>query len=243
MPDQDRKFLFDVNIFDAPPKQEPVEDLPPPPPVFSEEEMAVAKEMAFEQGRQQGERDQRTAREQAVAASLEQIAQSFSQLFAAETVRESIFEKEALTLTIHALDTLFPSLTERLGHGEARAVIEKTLIAHRKTKEITIHVSPGMKGEIEALISRIRRQEHDDVLWRVVEIERLTAGDCSLEWSDGGAIRDSVRAARDIRRSLEAALGKQVAPAGDIGDSEDASFDILSIGRQESPVPVEKSDE
>ncbi len=235
MADQDRKFFFDVNIFDAPEKEDVAEDLPPPPPVFSEDELAAAKDIAFEQGRQQGQKEQREARETHVAETLDKIAESFSHLFAAETLRENIFEREALKLSIHALDLIFPSLNEALGHDEVYKTIEKTLSAHRKTKEIKISVPVGLKGEIEALISRIRTGEHEDVLWRVTESPSLSAGDCALEWSDGGAVRDSVRTARDIRTNIEALLGDPVtALTDDMSDSDMANSDVLSDDKDES---------
>ncbi len=243
MGNNERKFLFDVNIFDAPPKEEIVEDLPPPPPVFSEEELAAAKDVSFEQGRVQGQTEQRESREQFIAASLDKIAQGFSHLFAAETVRESIFEKEALRLTIEALDRLFPVLNEKLGPEEVHRAIEKTLVSHRKTKEIAIRVVPGTRGEIEALISRIRSDEHDEVLWRVIEDDTLAQGDCALEWSDGGAIRDSRRAAADIRRNIEKILGEEVPVSLDIDNSEPAPSDVLLKETNESPSGAEKNDE
>lgn len=217
---KDKKFFFDMNIFDAPPKEEIVENLPPPPPVYSEEELAVAKDMSFEQGRQQGQKEQVESREQYIAVTLDTIAQNFSKLFAAETIRESIFEKEALRLAIAMLDVLYPSLEDKIGTEEVRKVVEKTLTDHRKTKEIVIKVSAGLKGEIEAMITRIRRDEHDEVLWRVQEDPGLAAGACSLEWSDGGAVRDSVRTARDIRKNLENLLGEPQERVSEIGQGD-----------------------
>lgn len=216
----DKKFYFDMNIFDAPPKEEVPEDLPPPPPVFSEDELAAAKDMSFEQGRQQGQKEQMESREQYVAATLDTVAQNFSKLFAAETVREAIFEKESLRLAISLLDLLYPSFDQKVGADEVRKVIEKTLTDHRKTKEITVRVSSGLKGEIETMITRIRREEHEEVLWRVVEDPALAPGDCMLEWSDGGAVRDSVRTARDIRKNLEFLLGSPQERISEIGQSD-----------------------
>lgn len=243
MTQKDRKFLFDRNIFDPPEPDEIPDDLPPPPPTFSEEELGAAKDIAFEQGRQQGQKEQTESREQFIAKSLEKIAQNFSHLFAAEAMRESVFEKEALHLTIEALDRLFPSLNEKVGADEVRKAIQKTLTDHRKTKEITIRVATGMRGEIEAMISRIRADEHEDVLWRVIEDAELSQGDCSLEWSDGGAVRDSRRAAADIRRNIEKILGKEVSVSTDIDDSEPSISDVLSKEISESQETAEKNDE
>ena len=91
---RDKKFLFDQHIFDAPEEEEIAEVLPPPPPTFSEDELAAAKDMAFEQGRIQGQKEQVESREQFVAVTLDTVARNFSKLFAAEAIRESIFEKE-----------------------------------------------------------------------------------------------------------------------------------------------------
>lgn len=239
----ERKFLFDVNIFDAPPKEEIDENLPPPPPTFSEEELAAAKDIAFEQGRQQGQKEQTESREQHVAQLLGAIAENFSRLFAAETLRENIFEKEALKLAIASLDVLYPTLNEKLGHGEVHKIIEQTLTAHRKTKTIVINVPIGLKSEIEVLITRIRANEHEAVLWQVTEDPNLGFGDCTLEWSDGGAVRDSVRTARDIRRNIEALLGVSVPQTPELDDSEPARSDVSLRGEAESVKPAEKNDE
>lgn len=232
----EKKFYFDVNIFDAPPEEEAVDHLPPPPPPpsFSEDELAAAKDIAFEQGRQQGQREQREARETDIAQTLDIIAENFSRLFAAEAMRENIFEKEAPRLAVTMLDLLFPVLNDKLGHEEVHKIIEQTLSAHRKTKEIKISIPSGMKGEIEALISRIRSTEHEEALWRVSEDPSLSPGDCSLEWSDGGAVRDSLRTARDIRRNIEAVLGETLPKTVDLNDSDMANSDVLSKDKDES---------
>lgn len=224
----ERKFLFDLNVFDAPPPEaeEELEDIPPPPPTFSEEEMSVAKDMAYEQGRQQGQKDQLESREQYVATSLDQIAQNFSQLFAAETMREIVFEKEALRLSVAALDLLFPLLNEKLGREEVHNIIEKTLIAHRKTKEILIQVPSGMKGEIETLINRLHDEDQAHVAWRVVEVADMPSGNCILEWSDGGAVRDSVRSAAEIRRQITALFGAPIAVLDESALSETGNSDV-----------------
>lgn len=234
----DKKFFFDVNIFDAPEKDEVVEDLPPPPPTFSEDELAAAKDVAFEQGRQQGRREETESREQKVAALLGKIADDFSHLFAAEQVRENIYEKESLKLTLKALDLIFPSLNEKIGHAEVQKIIEKTLIDYRKKKEISIFVPASMKGDIEALISRIRENEHEEVLWRVIEEATLSPGDCRMEWSDGGAVRDSRKTARDIHKNIEALLG---GPQEDISEIDDS--DIVLEENAESATTAERNDE
>lgn len=235
----EKKFLFDVNIFDAPVQEVVEENLPPPPPTFSEDELAASKDMAFEQGRQKGQREQVESREQYVATSLEKIAQNFSKLFAAETVRESIFEKESLRLVISSLDLLYPSLNAKIGQDEVKKVVEQTLIDHRKTKEIVIKVPEGMKGEIEALIARLRASEHDEVLWRVSEDPTLTDGDCSLEWGDGGAVRDSVKTARSIRRNIEALLGDPQPALLDEPFDSDSEADPTDVRLKDNMEPAD----
>lgn len=203
----DRKFLFDMHIFDAPPKEEIPEDLPPPPPVFSEEELAVAKDVAFEMGRQQGKKEEQESRDQVVTTLLSRIADQFSHLFAAESMRESVFEKEAVRLSIAALDVLFPTLSSHVGRSDVLDALQKTLTDHKKNKEILIKVPMGMKTDVEALIIRIRATEQDSVLWRIIEMPDMLPGDCTLEWADGGAVRDSAAAAFAIRKKMEDLLG------------------------------------
>jgi hypothetical protein len=68
----------------------------------------------------------------------------------------------------------------------------------------------------------------------VTEDPSLPAGDCTLEWSDGGAVRDSLRTARDIRRNIEALLGQTLPKTVDLSDSDMANSDVLSKDKDES---------
>lgn len=225
----EKKFLFDLNVFDAPePEEEILVEAPPPPPTFSEDELAAAKDMAFEHGRQQGQKEQLETREQHVSETLEKIAENFSQIFAAETMREIIFEKEALRLSVAALDLLFPALNEKLGREEVYKTIEKTLTSHRKTKEIAIHVPIGMKGEIDTLINRLHDADQEVVAWRVTEVADMAPGNCSLEWADGGAVRDSIRAAADIRQHIIELFGTPLAVLDESALSEIGKSDVTS---------------
>ena len=73
MSNEGRKFFFDVNNFDGPATPEPVENLPPPPPVFSLDEVGQAKDASFEEGRAVGHQEEQQSRAQYIATQISEL--------------------------------------------------------------------------------------------------------------------------------------------------------------------------
>lgn len=208
------KFLFDINNFDLPPEDENVieEEIPyvPPPPVFSEDEMEAAKAIAHSQGVNEGRFEEKQRREEEVANTLNNIALNFSSLFAAEIYREKQYEEESLRLALELIDTLAPSLQNRLGKESLKIALKDVLKRQSEQSEIRVEVDPESAADIDKYIDTIWTDKSTAPRYRVVANSDLEKGACEIYWEDGGMIRSPKKTAQDIKTAIEALLVEQV---------------------------------
>ena len=213
------KFYFDLNDFDAPDVdeeiiEEEIEEVEPPPPTFSEEELDVAKAVAHSAGKTEGINEERGRREQYIADTLKTIADNFSSLFAAETYREKQYEEEALRLALEIIDMIAPSLNNRLGQEALRSALKKILKDQSEQSEIIIEVHPDSASDISDMIDNIWKDKDSAPRYKVLADSSLEKGACSLTWQDGGMVRDPKKISDDIKQAIEALLVEQVMSSG-----------------------------
>lgn len=186
------KFFFDLNNFDDPDPDAPDPDAPPPPPVFSEEDLAKAREESFSAGRQDGLKEAAASREQAVTAAIETIAGHFSALFSAEILRDRQYETESVRLGMALLTALFPAFNDRLGPEAVRELIRETVSAQSGQTEVVISVHPDIAESVDSVLTgRLPGREEGHPSFRVAPDPSLGPGDCRLHWADGGMVRDA----------------------------------------------------
>ena len=217
MNDPKKKFLFDINNFDAGHEtvDDAVDDIPeeeliPPAPTFSEEELDAAKTIAHAQGVNEGLAQARKEREQEIAATLKTISDNFSALFAAETYRERQYEEESIKLGLKIIDILAPSLKDILG----RTALENALIIELKKQsqqtELRLEVDPETAPDIDKFIDTLWPDPQNAPRYKVVANSEIQKGACEIHWQDGGMIRNPDKTAKDIKNALEALLSEQV---------------------------------
>ena len=208
------KFLFDLNNFDAPEEEaiieEEIENIEPPPPTFSEEELETAKAVAHAAGRNEGLLEERGRREQLVADNLKKIADNFSTLFANEIYREKQYEEEALKLAIQIIEIVAPSLNNRLGQEALRQALQDVLKSQSEQSEILVEVHPESAADIDSLIESIWPDKDNAPRYKVLADSELEKGACSLSWKDGGMVRDPSKMTNDIKTAIESLLVEQV---------------------------------
>lgn len=209
-----QKFFFDVNSFEDEVDPDPEEFAEPPPPTFSEVELAAARAQAIEQGRAEGrevaEAEAWAREEEAASRALEAVNRSLEMLASSEAARAQRYEREACALALATLEKLFPTLNDAHGLAEVRAVVERVLAAaHGPAQKITVRVA---ERHVEALSGL-----SPDII-EVAGDASLGAGDCRAAWADGGAVRDARALATHIAGALRAGLVPE-------GETEDDASD------------------
>lgn len=211
------KFLFDLNIFDTPKEKDVIEEIveeeiEPPPPTFSEDELEAAKAVAQSLGQREGAKEELEKREQFIAETLQKISDNFSTLFAAEIYRERQYEEESLKLALEVIKLLAPSLNDKLGEEALKNTLKSTLHTQSEQAEVRIEVHPDTAPDIDALIQTIWPDKDITPRYKVVADSNLETGACAVSWKDGGMIRTPEKTANDIKVAIESLLGEQVVP-------------------------------
>jgi flagellar assembly protein FliH len=228
-----QKFLFDLD-FDAPypapqfvvaePPEgellpEPIEELPPPPPSFSEEELALARDQAFQAGRTIGRDEAEKASERLTGQALAHLAQQFQELITDQLARHEQLVKDAVTVAVTVARKLIPEFIRRNGSDEIEAVVLECLSHLDRDVRVTIRVHPDLLDTI-----RDGAQRSADTVGFEGKLvfhgdARLGPRDCRVEWGDGGAERNEAR----IWSEMEAILARAIAaPTEQVGPAEES---------------------
>lgn len=206
MGDSTKKFMFDTNFFDD--RLEEI-DGEPPPPTFSLEELEAAKAESYKQGFDKATEESANSLNQAIANTLSKISKAIAPLFAAEQTREERFEQEALHLSLHIFETLFPVYKEAYGFEELKQTLANVIEKNRDTRTINVYVAPELSEGVGAHMGKLVAQA-PDMSFEVNEDETLTGTtDCRLSWQDGGAFHNPGAVAKEVGTLLKQTLAQK----------------------------------
>ena len=203
MSPEGRKYFFDLNNFDGNSIPEPEEDLPPPPPVFSEDELAAAKKISFEEGRAVGHEQEKQSRAQYIAGQISELNTQILSLVLSEQMREKRFEHEVIHLCRALMSRAFPSFTVSNGYFEVENVISR-VIANQPKSQIYIEVPKEDAEDVKTYLLSLKNIETDRL--HIIGIDGLSKGSCRMKWQDGGAIRDHHALVNEILAELDEVL-------------------------------------
>lgn len=229
-----RKYMFDLD-FDAPAPRlhmaeaeadeteigaEPEAEPEPPPPTFTEEELALARSSAFEEGRQAGFADAAEQIERHQAGALGILADQMSTVFRQQEEANSANAQAAVRVAQAILKKVLPAACQTHAFAEVTRVVEEVVGHILDEPRIIVRVAEplvdGVREKLEAVC-----QAHGFEGRVVVQADaRLVVGDARVEWTDGGAERDQARLWAEIEETVERALAPperrlEPAPAGD----------------------------
>jgi flagellar assembly protein FliH len=226
-----RKYMFDLD-FDHPVPRAPVADAEPeqmeaqpepepepePPPMFSEEELAFARDAAFEEGRQAGIAEEQGRNERMTATALAALADQMSTVFRQQDEANEANGRAAVRVAQAVLKKVLPAACEHHAFEEVTRVVEEVVGHILDEPRIIVKVAEPL---VEAVRERLEAvcQAHGFEGRVVVQADaRLASGDCRVEWTDGGAERDQVRLMQEVEATVERALAppeRRVEAAGD----------------------------
>ncbi len=221
-----RRFLFDTE-FDAdvarrreerlasealmpkpqPPPSEPEEPPPPPEPVFKSADLLQAHEDGYADGFANGKAAAEAAAAARLSATLERLADQLeyivqSAVDTAARQREGVIEIGAAIAR-----KLLPDLSRRQGTAEAEAMMSAVITELIDEPRMVIRVADE---DLDALSDRIDTiAQRRGFAGKVVLLAEpsVAAGDCRIEWADGGVERDSARLWNDIDQAVVRLLG------------------------------------
>jgi flagellar assembly protein FliH len=215
-----RKFTFD-NDFDRPAKPasakpDVVAEPPaPPPPTFSEAELAeavaAARKAALAEGIAKGRAETVADTERRIVAGLGAIGSHLGAIDSQVRAVADGLTENTVELSLAIARQLFPELLRRGGAGEIEALLVQCLARLRTEPYFTIRVPVEQVDELGERVQAVAGRQGYEGRLTVFGDESLKPGDCRIEWAQGGMIRDR----QQIWSAIEAAIGDALASSGD----------------------------
>ncbi|MDR3440780.1 FliH/SctL family protein [Telmatospirillum sp.] len=237
-----QKFLFDLD-FDAPPRPAPdvdyEEDLeevleepeePPPPPMFSEEELTLTRQQAFEAGRQAGMEETEAATERLTALALTAISDQLNGMADIQAEANDGRLRDAISVAVAVVRKLQPEMSRDNALEEIAGVVKECLAHIEKDVRVTIRVNPEHMDSIRHFANQAAEATGFDGKLLYAGDPRIVPGDCRVEWGDGGAERDEARLWAEIDATLARALGSEPANVPDEEPAENVLGEEVADG-------------
>lgn len=243
--DKTQKYLFDHHFFDEDILEEDTieemeDDLPPPPPVFSEQELEQAKSQAFRKGRDEGVSVTQAGIDQKIQNILSRIKTHIDALGAAEHERERQYEVESVRLVYALLKALLPSYEEEYARREVKEAVTKAVTNYHGKS--ALRVSVPSEDLVEPLKNHIAVTCQPTLSIEVVCDPAMAENDCKVTWNDGGMVRNSAEIAQDILNILKQALAGETINVHDRKEDLETASHGSAPSTQESPKAPEQTE-
>jgi len=209
------KFLFDVDFAAGSEREATI--------ALAEHavKLAEAETAAHRRGYAEAQGDAGVEAGRRIAATLEHIATSLSEANNALGAIEARLECEAVEVAVAVARKLAPALLEREPFAEISALASscfRELIA-----------APHIAVRVNDLAYPTAREKLDDIARRhgfegrlvVLGDPGIGAGDCRIEWADGGVNRDAVAANAAIGEAVARYIGARRSMADATQDAEE----------------------
>lgn len=193
-------------------KAESSEPVTPVAPTFSEDDLAAARQAAYEKGKHDGRAEALSGIEQKISQSLDRVAGEIEGLFATQIRDNEATARDAAHLAMAVARKLFPHLHARHGLGEIVRVTED-IISHLICEPrlmIAVH-----EAHVEAMRERIEDFLQKRGFSGQLEIRgdsSIGPGDCRIEWMGGDAARDTSALFDEIETVVERHVGRVSSP-------------------------------
>ena len=183
----------------------------PPPPTYSEEDLARAREEGAQVGREEATRDMASAMEQRLADTLNTINTQVTTLFDAYERDREEHNRDAVGVATVIVRKLFPALNMDKAMAEIEHMIIEAMKRTSSDHTLIIRVPKDMHGDVEEKVAQLAALRGRDGVVNVIADEAMTVGDVAVEWEGGGMVRDTQLIWREIDEIIERNLGQKPA--------------------------------
>jgi flagellar assembly protein FliH len=192
------KFLFDVDFASGAAERKQTIAL-----AEHALKLAEAEKAAQQRGYADAQRDAKIETDRRIAAALDRVANGIAETSGKLAEIETRLECEAVEVAVAVAKKLAPALVEREPFAEISALASDCFRQLVIAPHIAVRVSDGLYAAAREKLEDIVRARGFEGRLVVLAESDIGAGDCRIEWADGGVNRDSAR--------FDAAIGEAVA--------------------------------
>jgi flagellar assembly protein FliH len=176
-----KKFLFDTDNFDKS-KTGPVA-------TYTEEQLALARTQAYNQGRGDGVKEALKWQEEIISVSLQEIGMLMEKLSLNEERRELEKSVSAVKLAMRVAHKLLPEFARKFALQEVERVIVDSIEVRRDEPRIAITVAAAHLDALKTRIDAWALEKGFAGKLILLGDDHLKESDVRVEWADGGAER------------------------------------------------------
>jgi flagellar assembly protein FliH len=180
--------------------------------VEAERRRADAESQAYRKGFAAGQAQTQDEAAQRAAAALAVIADGMARIEKGLTGIEARLEAEAVEVAVAVGGKLAPELIARQPFAEIAALATDCFRHLVKTPHVAIRVAPDLYDEAKPKLDEIAAAGGFEGRLLVLSEAELAAGDCRIEWADGGVNRDRAATETVINVSVTRYLGAKIEP-------------------------------
>ncbi len=219
-----KKFLFDTAFDNASTFEEEERQKEPEVEVttFSQADVDAAREQGVTAGKEEGIREAANTTEHRIMESLTALVGRLSDLFRSQEEVNTNTARNAITVAAAIARKVLPDLNRRNALGEVERLVEMAMEKMLEDSRVVVRVNPELR---DPLAERIDGQTAGTAAEGRVTVSGdadLAVGDCRIEWSDGGAERNTAAMWKDIDAIIERNLGSGAETADQGGSADHA---------------------
>lgn len=199
------KYLFDEDFASG---EKPTITL-----IEHERRRADAESQAYRNGFAAGQEQAQQEAAQRIAAALAVIADGLDRLDGALAAIETRLETEAVEVAVAVAAKLAPALLAREPLVEISALATDCFHHLVAAPHVAVRVGSGIYDTAKEKIEEIARARGFEGRLAMTPDETLAAGDCRIEWADGGVNRDQSATASAIDEMVGRYISARNAPA------------------------------
>ena len=184
------KFLFDEDFASG--------EKPTITVAEAERRRADAESVSYRNGFAAGQAQAQNEAGERVAAALALIADGLSRIERAMSGIEARLETEAVDVAVAVGEKLAAALIEREPVAEIAALAATCFRQLVATPHVAVRIGPDIYDEAKHKLEELARLNGFEGRLTVLADTNLLAGDCRIEWAEGGVDRDRAAASAAI---------------------------------------------
>lgn len=190
-----KKFLFDTNDFND-------EAIIAAENAYTEEQLLLAKEQGFAQGKEEGVQQTRAQQEERIAHLLQNSLAYIDALIAMENRREVEKHLQALDIALKVINKTVPAIAKEKALEEIETNIKANLKIRKDEKLINIYVPQEHLEQLQKRINDEISQKGYSTQINIVGDAGLATTDCRMEWVNGGTEKAFAQLLENIEKEF-----------------------------------------
>ena len=177
---------------------------------FTLEDLAAARQEGFDEGKAAGLAEAKASIDQVVGAALSEAGRGLQTLGPSLDTMRAEIESDALMIVTRVMEKVIPYMASKHGLEEVEALVQECLSAAYEEPRIVVRAHETILGPLADHLDQLTTSCGFNGNVVLLEDQTLAAGDCRVEWADGGAERDVDRVWAEIESAI--ARFTEVAP-------------------------------